>query len=816
MLALQEFRSKARGLPDVLDFALTPEDGIVQTKSGGLMASWYFRGRDTQSATHAELASISSRLNAALCMLGEGWMLHCDAIRRQANTYPTTGAFPDRTSLLIDEERRQQFLAEGAHFETFYALTLTYFPPEAAKRKVAAMMYEGGNKATSKNQADRVLQQFRKTCEDFESVFSGLFPARRMRGIAGVDSFGRDYVVDEQLQYYEYCVSGIDRPVRLPTIPMYLDAVIGGHEFYGGNDPRVGDKHIAAVATTGFAQESYPGVMSSLDDLSLEYRWSTRFIFHEPYKARQLLEKIRKKWMQKQRGLKDQVFNTAKGPIDLDAMGMTSDVEEAIGEAESSLVKFGNYTSVIVLMGKDRAQLMEDARKVRTAIMNAGFGARVEEPNAVEAFLGSIPGNHYANVRRPLLHTLNLSDLLPITSIWAGEEFNPCRYFPPKSPALAYAATTGSTPFRVNFHVGDVGHSLLLGKTRGGKSTALAFLMAQWLRYPKSQIFAFDKGYSMYVLTKACGGQHYDLGGERSKLSFCPLYDIHSEVDRATAAEWVRGCMEMQGLKIDAARTNLIREAIVELSAGEDRSLTKFQALLQDKEMREAMTPYTLKGNMGHLLDGKENTIQFTRFVTFELDSLMRMGEANYAPLLLYIFNQIDRRLKGQPTFVPVDEAWLAFKIGIFKEKLEEWSRTWGKKNASLLLATQNMDDALKSDLAPVLLQNFPCKIFLPNPEATKNTFTPIYRDFGMNEREVSIIANATERRHYYYTSPLGRRLFTFGFGGVALSFIGAGGIEDIEQCDEFIQQYGDDWPAEWLRSRGLAEWADYWHKVKV
>ncbi len=221
MLALQEFRSRARGLPDVLDFALTPEDGIVQTKSGGLMASWYFRGRDTQSATHAELASISSRLNAALCMLGEGWMLHCDAIRRQANTYPATGAFPDRTSLLIDEERRQQFLAEGAHFETFYALTLTYFPPEAAKRKVAAMMYEGGEGTNKAAQADRMLQQFRKTCEDFESVFSGLFPARRMRGIAGVDSFGRDYVVDEQLQYYEYCISGIDRPVRLPTIPMY-------------------------------------------------------------------------------------------------------------------------------------------------------------------------------------------------------------------------------------------------------------------------------------------------------------------------------------------------------------------------------------------------------------------------------------------------------------------------------------------------------------------------------------------------------------------------------------------------------------------
>ena len=305
MLRLQQFRSRERGLPDVLDFALTPEDGIVQTKSGGLMASWYFRGRDTQSATHAELASISARLNAALCLLGEGWMLHCDAIRKQANIYAETGAFPDKTSMVIDQERRQQFLAEGEHFETFYALTLTYFPPLAAKRKVASIMYEGIEKADKDITSERILAQFRKLCEDFESIFTGLFPARRMRGVCGVDSFGRDYIVDEQLQYYEYCVSGIDRPVRLPSIPMYLDAVIGSHEFFGGNEPRVGDKHIGIVSIDGFAQESYPGIMSSLDDLAIEYRWSTRFIFHEPYKARLLLNKIRKKWMQKQRGLKD-------------------------------------------------------------------------------------------------------------------------------------------------------------------------------------------------------------------------------------------------------------------------------------------------------------------------------------------------------------------------------------------------------------------------------------------------------------------------------------------------------------------------------
>ncbi len=811
MLNLNEFRSRAKSFPDLLNYALSPDDGIVQTKSGGLIASWYYRGRDLHAATPEELASISARLSACLSRLGDGWMLHADAMRKPANLYPASGAFPDPTSRLIDEERRQQFLTEGAHYETFFALSLTYHPPLTAQGKAGDFMYEGRGASSSEGSAQRILDNFRRAVDDFENIFSTLFLARRMRGVAGADDFGQTFVLDEQLQYFEYCISGIDRPVRLPSIPMYLDTVVGSHPFVGGNDPKIGERWIKCIAVDGFPQDSYPGILNGLDELAVEYRWSTRFIFQETYRARQMLEKFRRKWQQKQRGLLDQMFRTSRGVLDVDAVAMTADTEQAIGEAESSLVGFGYYTTVVILLGADRVQLAEDARRVTKAFMNAGFGARVEEANAVEAYLGSLPGHHHQNVRRPLLHTLNLADMMPITAVWAGLEHNPCQYFPARSPALCYGQTTGATPFRLNLHVGDVGHGKLLGKTRGGKSTALALLMAQWLRYPGSQVFAFDKGYSLYALTHACGGLHYDLGGEKSKMQFCPLADIDTESDRAWAADWVRGCLEMQGVAVNAVRVNLIREAIMELVNSSDRSLTKFQALLQDTEMRAAMEPYTLRGGMGFLLDGQDNEgFRMTRLVTFELEHLMAMGEANYAPLLLYLFRAIEKRLTGVPTFVPVDEAWLAFKIGVFREKLEDWSRTWGKKNASLFLATQNLGDVLSSELAPIILQNFPTTIFLPNPEATTESFAPLYKGFGLNGREIDM----TERRDYYYASPLGRRRFSFGMKPVTLSFVGAGGMEDIKRCNEFIKAYGEQWPAEWLRDRGLGDWADYWQEL--
>jgi hypothetical protein len=79
-----------------------------------------------------------------------------------------------------------------------------------------------------------------------------------------------------------------------------------------------------------------------------------------------------------------------------------------------------------------------------------GFGCRLETVNAVEAWRDSIPGDGYSNVRRPLLHTLNLADILLVTSVWAGLRENPSALIPKHRPPLLYAATTGATPFRFN------------------------------------------------------------------------------------------------------------------------------------------------------------------------------------------------------------------------------------------------------------------------------------------------------------------------------------------------------------------------------
>src|SRR5260364_294586 len=122
------------------------------------------------------------------------------------------------------------------------------------------------------------------------------------------------------------------------------------------------------------------------------------------------------------------------------------------------------------------------------------------------SLLGTLPGHGYENVRRPILHTLNLAHLLPTTAVLPGLASNPCPFYPPNSPPLLLAKTSGHTPFRFNLHADDVGHTLMMGPTGAGKSTHLALIEASFLRYPRARICKFDKGYSSFALCHALGG----------------------------------------------------------------------------------------------------------------------------------------------------------------------------------------------------------------------------------------------------------------------------------------------------------------------
>ena len=810
MHSMKEYRTKALGMPDLLPWAALVDNGVVLTKSGGFVAGFWYFGPDLDSATPAELGNMAARINGALS-LGDGWILNCDAIRVPAPGYAPQGAFLDRTTRLIDDVRRQSHQGEKSGFTSHYALTLTWFPEVDRVSKTSDMFVEGRARGT----AARNLERFNAGIRDVASRLSGVVKIRRM--VDTVDE-NTGAVESELLSFFDYCITGNQRKFVMSEVPMYLDAVLGRHDFVTGFEPSVGKKHVAALAIDGFPGSSFPGILDFLSRLPVQYRWSNRFIFMDPGQAEKEINRYRSKWAQKRKSAMNVLRENAGGAathINVHADAMANDAVSAIAEASSGVVRFGYYTSVILLFSEDLAMLNESTREVQKIIQNRGFGVRIEDLNAVEAYFGSMPGNTYANVRRPIINTLNLSHLLPFTAVWAGPEVHPCPFYPPNSPPLLFAKTDGSTPFRLALHAGDLGHTAIIGPSGSGKSTLLTTLIAQHFRYPKAQVFAFDKGYSALPLCWASGGQYYDIAGEDTQLAFCPLGRCDEPGEQSWAAEWIEAMVELQGGTVTPRMRDEIYRAIVQLGQSttemSQRTLTNYLMMLQSHDLRDALRYYTISGAAGHLLDAETDGLGEDVFQVFEMEHLMNLGEKTLLPVLSYLFHRIEQRFNGQPTLLVLDEAWVMLAHPAFRAKIREWLKVLRKANVAVIFATQSMSDLSKSGIADVIFESCPTKILLPNSEAMTENSAPFYRQIGLNQRQIQILASATPKRQYYVIHPDGRRLFELGLSGPELAFVGASGKEDNARIRELKEGFRDVWPAQWLRERGQHEAAQMW-----
>lgn len=837
-LRLKLHRNHRAGLADLLIYGAVVDKGIIINKDGSFMAAWTYQGLDSESATDEEREQLSFHLNQVFRSLGSGWMLHVDAVKRPTPNYPLReqSHFPDSVSQLVDEDRRKLFERAGTLFEGKFILVLTWCPPSETEKKLGDLMFSEHQETPSqgKNPYFSHFQNFKKEIQNIESRLSVPLRLERLSPQRIKKEGGFEIIQDEFSKWLHFCVTGLDHPITLPKTPMYLDALIGGVELWSGLVPKIGNNFLSVVAIEGFPLSSHPGILNVLSQLPVSYRWSSRFIFMDSQEAISSLSYYRKLWKQKVRNFLDQMFQTQTGPVNLDAENMVDEAQTAISGTQSGMMGFGYYTSAVILMDEDSTHLAVNAQRVEKCLQSLGFTARIETINTLEAWLGCLPGHGVENIRRPLLSTFSLADLLPTNSLWTGEDKAPCPLFsspPPQKenfnspspsssfsssgenetsslppPPLMQTLTNGSAPFRLNLHVRDLGHTLMFGPTRSGKSTHLGMIALQFRRYKGAQIFAFDKGMSMYPVCKAVGGAHYTISAESDSLSFAPLSDLSTPSRMAFAMEWIQTLMELAGVPPTPRECIEISQSLLNFHRGNKKTLTDFCHSNQNMRLREVIWAYTVKGLMGHLLDAPQDDLQLSDFMTFELEELMGMGDKYALPVLLYLFRRIEEALDGRPTLIILDEAWIMLGHPVFREKIREWLKTLAKKNCAVLMATQNISDASSSGILDVLVESTATKIFLPNIYAAQEDGSELYKRMGLNKRQIQIISEATPKQDYYTVSESGCRLYELALSPIALAFVGATDKYSLKRIQTLEKQWGTRWPLKWLEEKGVLE----------
>jgi type IV secretion system protein VirB4 len=796
MLNLAEYRSRADRLADHLPWAALVGPGVVLNRDGSFQRTLAYRGPDLESATEAELVATAARVNNVLRRFGSGWALFFEAERVEALGYPQS-RFPDPASELVDHERQASFDGEKDHFESRYHLTLLWLPPPDTQA--------GAERALVEQSSERRGRDWREALASFVAETT-----RVLDLLSGFMPEVRAFDDEETLTYLHGTVSAKLHRVKAPDTPIYLDALLADTPLIGGLAPVLGEQHLRTLTVLGFPSVSRPGILDALNHQDFGYRWTTRFICLDKQDATKVLTRYRRQWFNKRKSvtalLREVIYNQPVQLLDSDADNKVADADLALQALGADYVAFGYLTTTITVTGRTAEEAEQKVRAVERIVNGLGFTAKRERVNAVEAWLSSLPGHVYANVRQPIVHTLNLAHLMPLSSVWAG----PARNEHLGGPPLLFAETSGSTPFRLSTHVGDVGHMLVVGPTGAGKSVLLSLMAMQFRRYAGARVTIFDKGWSARAAVLAMGGAHHALGaGTGEALAFQPLRRIDEAAQRSWAVDWLAGLLAHEKVEVTPEVKDALWSALLSLASAPpaERTLTGLSLLLQSNALKSALQPYTLEGPFGALLDASEDGLELSDVQCFETEALMGQASA-VLPVLTYLFHRLEERFDGRPTLLILDEAWVFLDNPLFAARIREWLKVLRKKNVAVLFATQSLADIADSSIAPAIIESCPQRIFLPNDRAVEPQARAAYEKFGLNERQIELIARGSPKRDYYLQSAKGNRLLDLQLGPIARAFCGASDPDSQRLIDSILaEETRAPFARRWLEARGLS-WA--------
>lgn len=779
---------------------------VCINKNGSLFATWRYRGPDLDSSVEEELSVIVNRMQAAIASMKTDYTLYFEAQRVPSTAYETTNAFPDAVTRGMDAERCRLF-SSGMYFESHFYATLLFLPPKDRQEKLKEFIVEGREKKVTK--ADDVLTSFG------EQLYKLFMTCRNLR----IEAEFLDE--DELFTYLHSMVSDRPRILKYPKVPFFLDKYLYDTPLYGGLEPQLGQKHMRIIAPISYGKESIFGLFDELHRLDFSYRWVTRVYCMSKNDVMSELDGERRQWKGKMQSVSSTIADVTVRDstqnaenIDDVAVDRIAEIRDAMNAVEGDHISFVYYSTSIIVMDENREAVEEKAKLIRQIFIERGMPkVKIEDFNAVDAWLGSIPGLLGANIRRPMLSTGNLIHMMPLALAWAGGERNTHLDGPP----LLYTQTDGSTPYRLNLHIKDVGHSLMIGPTGAGKSVHLNCIEAAFRKYQNARVIIFDKGASSKILTMGVGGKFYDIGKSRS-LSFQPLACIDDEDERQWALDWLSDYLREEGIEVTPEQKGLIRESLATVAGMQQRyrTMTTFISFLQSWELKTAFYPMSLadeqgnKGEYGEIFDSDEDHLSITSWQSFEMETLMNARRI-VGTTLMYIFHRIENVVKSAeksqgPTLIVLDECWVFFQNPMFAEKIKEWLKTLRKYNTSVLFATQSLDDIAKSPILDTVLSSCQSRIFLPDKLAITESRQELYRQFGLNKQQIYLLAHAQPQREYYYDSPQGSRLYNLALDlcPFTLSYAAVSDVA-LAKCQRIIETYGkEDFNTHWMRENEL------------
>ena len=733
------------------------DDQTFLTKGGDLVTILRVRGVDAECLEPLEIDQIVRRFGSAIRTFNEQVRIYQYLVKRNCGPIPIS-AYDAPVVREAVERRAADLDAKGLYvIEIYFAVVYEGLRRDSSLRTrlasfarnpsgaLRAALYTHQKIAALEEELDRGRQELANKVNSF---------AVQLRDFVKIEVLDKKRAFTFLRRLLNYAPYKADAASL--AFDQFVDFQLTGSSLECHRDHlRLDNFYVQALTLKEPPAQTSANLLKGLLEIPAQFVMATEWKRADNHAMRRLIQSKRRHFYNSKSSLLNYVNQSGNAPkdvlIDDSAAALVNDLGSCLEEMEVKGSFFGEFALTVILYDEDHARLRRSVAECFKAFSSVDAQLTEERYNLLNAFLAVLPANDAYNLRKMWLSSANYADLSFLFAPHAGEIRNAHL----GTEYLAVLETNHRTPYFFNFHHGDIAHMFLLGMTGSGKSFTVSHLLTHAQKYgPLTYIF--DLGGSYRDLTRRFGGAYVRVGADERSFTINPFSLPPTPENHQFQCLLVRVLAASGGYELTGADERDLFDQVQNLYSvepGQRRLLTLANIL--GRNVRQALQKWVQGGQYGGIFDNVEDNLTFARFQTFDFEGMDKVPQV-LEPLLFYILHRAqtaiyDPALAATFKIFVIDEAWRFLRNPAIRLYVQEALKTWRKKNAAMILATQSGDDLLRSEMLPVVVESCATQIFLANPGMDQAA----YREaFHLTETEAEKIAGLIPKRQLLVKRP--------------------------------------------------------------
>jgi type IV secretion system protein VirB4 len=818
----KELGKKERPMQEIVPYMVYVTDDMILNKDGSLLVGFEYEGLDPDNVDDHLIDFSTEQLQQAIgSNFDERVTLWWSTLRRRDSGY-LDGMFENEMAKRLDDAYAAQFrngrfytvkhwlfvLFTGQTGVAGFADRVSQMVNEDGMNPIAAFgraLFGGVSVNTAFTSDAKLLAQNVRSFEQVLAGFVGTTPALTLKRMSMRKLDNALF----QIMNPASPEQNIDRP-----IDSMLDSYLPANEVVVGEDVirftgNRGDRYAAVYGIKEWSAHSNPMMLESLmsSDNEMLVTQIVRCMSREG--SAKVITDVLKFHKMTQHTLMSTLMSKATGKRAEPIAGkpaMFHQCERALARLNEGGPPSAYVNVSVMVFDRDQENLENRCQEVERILAQKTLHAIRERMNQFPSYAAMLPGQWAMQTRYHLMGVDNVADMAPIYTMNPGPSHHPyfTEIYGKKMPAHAMFVDSYGGKFSFVPHVGQVGHAIVIAPTESGKTTLVSFLASQFMKYPDANVFIFDRDHSCRTVTEIHGGMHLDYRAGMMKLNPLLLDDGTPE-----GREWVRRfiirMIYISGHECTAEDRQEIDRALDVLYKKKSTREFRLSTLASDlsRHLTLALGEW-LEGRPYGIFDNVVDEFKLERWTTIEMKEISKI-EPLMDMFMEYAFQQIALRLEEnakQVTFIYLEEASFLLKNPKFAGAIDDWLKTFRKKNAFLWLTIQS-PDAINGEIMSSLVDNIKTTILMYNNKAEKHR-EYYKKNFALTDAQVDMIKQLRQKREYMFVQDKFTRVVQTAFTPESLNFLRSEAhLQSIFKELRATRETNPDWVDEYLQAAG-------------